>query len=205
MVEDLAEETVPAAARVLARAFEVDPAYRHVLPGAGREEGLTRLYTGMLSVHLPHRCTWVWREDGAVRAAATVRPAGGVPIGAATMLRHGLLPFAWACGASAVRRLLWLKGAYDALEAELAAGRPHHLVHLVGVAPERQGAGVGGRLVAGALQRACRPGVPALLTTHLERNVVFYRRLGFEVTFERRVEPEGAPGWTVWGMCRSDA
>lgn len=204
MVESLGPAAVPEAARVLARAFEVDPAYRHVLPGADREDGLARLFTGMLSVHLPHRCTFVWREAGAVRAAATVRPAGGVPIGAAAMLRHGLLPFGWACGPRAVRRLLWLKGVYDALEAGLASG-PHHLVHLVGVAPDRQGAGVGGALVAGALGRACVPGVPAVLTTHLERNVVFYRRLGFEVVFDRPVTPPDAPPWRVWGMRRPAA
>ncbi|HEX7478418.1 MAG TPA: hypothetical protein VF331_11470 [Polyangiales bacterium] len=35
------------------------------------------------------------------------------------MLRDGLVPFALARGPSAVRRLLWLKNAYDSLERQV--------------------------------------------------------------------------------------
>jgi ribosomal protein S18 acetylase RimI-like enzyme len=114
------------------------------------------------------------------------------------MLRRGLLPFAAAHGLDAVRRLLWLKRAYDAFEAEAAENMPHAYVHMMGVAPEHQGRGLGSRLLAHVL--GARAAAQTVLTTNLPRNVVFYRRHGFEVTSERVLQPPGSHAYTAWSM-----
>ena len=48
-------------------------------------------------------------------------------------------------------------------------------------------AGLGARLVQHLLARASASAVPVLLTTHSERTVRFYERLGFELTDTQRV------------------
>jgi GNAT superfamily N-acetyltransferase len=138
--------------------------------------------------------------DGADRPIATVtlRPPLGFHISLWTILRRGLLPFAIAHGLAAVRRLFWLKETYDALEADAAASAPHAYVHMMAVAPEHQGRGVGHRLLADVLDAHAAP--QTVLTTNLERNVVFYRRHGFEVSSERRLQPPGSHPYTVWSM-----
>lgn len=204
VIAPLTSDLVPSVADMLARAFDVDAGYRYLFPGADQTEGLADLFRRNLAVHLPHRCTWTWTEDGAPVATVTVRPPAGVPISTLTMLRHGLAPFAWARGLAATRRLLWLKRTYDALEHGIAAGSPHWHVHMMAVAPGHQGRGQGGRLLTDVLARtADLAPAPVVLTTHLDRNVTFYRRFGFEVTERRELEPPGGPSYPVWSMLRS--
>lgn len=199
MLHPLAAADLPAVADLLAHAFDDDAGYRFLFP-TERTPGLRALFVRNLAVHLPYGCTRVWRgPTGDLLGTVTVRPPGGVPISTFTMLRHGLLPFAAGHGLGAVRRLLWLKRTYDALEHDLSDGHPHWHVHMMAVRPAEQGRGHGSRLVTEALRSAV--GAPIVLTTHSEANVVFYRRVGFEVVAERIVEAAG-DRWTVWGMRR---
>ncbi|HVU04534.1 MAG TPA: GNAT family N-acetyltransferase [Polyangiaceae bacterium] len=196
---------IPALAPMLARAFEVDAAYRYLMPDPStRLAGLTAFFAGNLRTHLPHACTRVSLDEHGPSATVTLRPPGGVPISTLTMIRHGLLPFAFAHGPSAVKRLLWLKDTYDALEAEAAGGRPHWYVHMMAVRPDRQGRGLGSRLLERMLRETADARTPAqtVLTTHLRENIVFYERAGFELTDERTLEPPGGAPYTVWSMKR---
>lgn len=202
----LQPEHVAETATLLARAFEIDPAYRYLFPDpAQRPRGLGDFFARNLRTHLPHRCTYALL-DAQQRpfATVTIRPPGGIHISTLTMLRRGLLPFAVAHGRAAVRRLFWLKHTYDALEAEAAAHGPHFYVHMMGVAPDQQGRGHGARLLAQILDRtrATTSTVPTVLTTHLPINLEFYRRAGFELSDERTLHPPDAPPYTVWSMRR---
>jgi GNAT superfamily N-acetyltransferase len=201
-------EHVPSVAALLADAFEVDAAYQYLFPApATRRIGLTDFFTRNLRTHLAHACTYAMTGPRGVCATATLRPPGGIHISTLTMLRQGLLPFALAHGLSAVKRLFWLKHTYDALEAKAAHNQPHWYVHMMGVQPDLQGRGLGSQLLERTLSQTAdtNPRAPAVLTTHLPRNLVFYRRAGFELTDERVLRPpDGAP-YTVWSMARPSA
>jgi len=126
------------------------------------------------------------------------------------MLRRGLLPFAYAHGLRAVRRVLILKAAYDALEARLARGERHWLVHMMAVDPARHGGGLGSELLHFILDATVDAPTtegmpPAVLTTHKKRNVVFYERAGFEVDDVRDVSLMGEAPYAVWSMRRPRA
>jgi len=193
-------------AAMLASAFEVDPAYRYLFPDpARRPRGLADFFARNLRTHLPYRCTRALLDaKQQTFATVTLRPPGGIHVSALTMLRRGLLPFAFAHGREAVARLFWLKRSYDALEARAARDAPHFYVHMMAVVPDQQGRGHGTALLERALARetAAAPGVPTVLTTHLPRNVIFYRRAGFEVVDERQLQPPDSDGYTVWSMRR---
>jgi GNAT superfamily N-acetyltransferase len=197
---------VPGTARVIAAAMDVDAAYRHLFPDpSARRAGLEELFSRNLAIHLAHRCTWVTTDArGDVVGTVTLRPLGGISISRLTMIRRGLLPFAVRHGRGAVKRLLWLKDVYDGLERDLAAGDPHFYVHMMAVAPELQGRGVGGALLREVLERtgATSSRHPLVLTTHLPENVTFYRRQGFETVWERRLAPPMGERYSVWGMRR---
>ena len=202
-VHPLTAPLVPATADLLAQAFEVDSAYRAMFPGGDRAEGLRDLFARNLAVHLPYGATWVGTgPTGELLATLTVRPPGGIPLGAWTMLRHGAVPFVRARGLGAMRRMLWLKRTYDALEQETAGGVPHWHLHMMAVAPQVQGQGVGTRVLHEVLGRtvATDRSRPTVLATHLERNVVFYRRAGFSVVQRREIAPPGVAPYPVWLM-----
>ncbi len=207
-LEPLAPDLVAATASLLADAMDDDPAYGFMLPPSpARHARLADFFERNLLAHLPYRCTYVALDARHVVGTVTVRPPGGITVSLWTMLRRGLLPFAVANGASAVRRLLTLKTTYDRLEAEHLAGDPHWLVHMMGVAPSRQGAGLGSSILRSALaataDAADRTACPVGLTTHKERNVVFYRRAGFVVVDERELELAPGPPYRVWTMRRA--
>ena len=199
---------VPAVARLLAQAMDDDPAYRFLFPRAAeRSRGLADFFARNLRTHLPHRCSYVLTERDEVVATVTVRPPGGISISLLTMLRRGLLPFAVRNGARAVRRLLVLKRLYDDLEEQIVPGHAHRHVHMMAVAPRLQGRGLGTHMLETALELSTSSearSLPVVLTTHTERNVVFYQRSGFALASRRKVAP-GGDAYAVWSMHRSAA
>jgi GNAT superfamily N-acetyltransferase len=64
---------------------------------------------------------------------------------------------------------------------------PHWYLPLIGVDPACQGRGLGSVLLAHALERCDRDGVPAYLESSNPRNVPLYRRHGFEIIGEIQV------------------
>jgi len=204
-VAPLEARNVPAVAAMLARSFEVDAGYRYLFPDAAtREPGLADFFHRNLGIHLPYGCTRVAVDDSGPVATVTIRPPGGVRISAWMMLTRAIVPMAITRGVSLVRRLLWLKENYESLEHELGRGRPYWHVHMMAVRDDRQGSGLGSHVLRAALS-GCGThdaSLPILLTTHLEKNVVFYRRAGFDVAFERTMHPPSSAAYTVWAMRR---
>ncbi len=210
-VRSLGLADVDATAALLAEAFDRDPAYVYLFPRPSeRPGGLRDFFARNLRTHLSHGCTYVATAGEAVVATVTLRPPDGFAISLLTMIRQGLLSFGRAHGWSAVRRLLALKDAYDDLEAQVAGGERHWHVHMMAVTPQRQGRGLGSTLVREVLARTADArsqldAPAAVLTTHEERNVVFYERVGFERAGVRELTLPGASPHRVWSMRRPPA
>jgi GNAT superfamily N-acetyltransferase len=207
-IRALEPEDIGATAALLAKGMDDDPAYQFLFPRPhSRAAGLRDFFARNLRTHLPYRCTRVGVVGSAVVATITMRPPGGVPISLLTMVRRGLLPYAYAHGVRAVRRVFILKGTYDAIEANLARGERHWHVHMMAVDPAHQGRGLGSRLLESVLDATVdapmTEGMPAaILTTHKERNVFFYKRAGFDLADVEHVSLMGEPAYSVWKMRR---
>lgn len=81
--------------------------------------------------------------------------------------------------------------------AEYRPPEPHFYLGILGVAPEHQGRGLGGTLVAPVLDACDRGGFVAHLESSNPRNLGFYERLGFVATDEYRIGPATGPVLTV--------
>jgi GNAT superfamily N-acetyltransferase len=199
---------VGATSVLLAAALGDDPAYAFLFPHSReKRRGLADFFARHLRTHLPYRCTYVATLGATLVATVTMRPPSGFSISVLTMIRRGLLPFAFEHGRRAVQRLLVLKEQYDAIEARLARGERHWLVHMMAVDPARQGRGLGSRLLDRVLEttvdaRATQGSPPAVLLTHTKRNVVFYERAGFELDGVEDVSMMGQAPYRVWRMRR---
>ncbi|MFF7274058.1 GNAT family N-acetyltransferase [Streptomyces griseorubiginosus] len=78
------------------------------------------------------------------------------------------------------------------------AGRAHEYLWMIGVAPGRQGEGLGTALLGSVLERCDREGVPAYLEASSERSRALYERLGFELVDRPLDLPDGPQMWPMW-------
>lgn len=180
---------VPVLAEALAGAFWDDPVFRWVVPDAGgRRARLPSLFATFAEVYLLHDETYVARDG---LGAALWAPAGVEPIPGAEAEAFG-------------ERLGEILGE-DAergqeVQALLEEGHPEEpcfYLQFMGVVPEHQGRGIGGRLLASVLRGCDETGTPAYLEATSPDSRRLYERHGFETVGEITV-PQGPSLWPMW-------
>jgi GNAT superfamily N-acetyltransferase len=178
-------------ARTLALAFHADPVFSWVVPDPERRAGalasgfdlfLRRLWLELGESYTAGEC------DG----AAIWHPPGRWKVTLGEQLR--LFPgFARAWGRSTPRAL----AALTALERGHPS-EPHYYLAVMGVQPDRQGRGLGSKLMHPVLTRCDRDGVGAYLEASTSRNRSLYERHGFVTTSEDTVGRGSPPIWRMW-------
>ncbi len=161
-------------ARGLSRAFYDDPVCSSAWPDDGKRLGrCERAFAAQLRIAWTRRevyaaenfsCVAVWAPPGEWRT-----PTRAVPRVVASAVR------------TRVRMAALL--AYLRTEA-LHPDEPHWYLELLGTVPEKQGKGLGGRVLAPVLERADAEGIPVWAWSSNRQNLAFYHRLGFDVVDE---------------------
>jgi GNAT superfamily N-acetyltransferase len=184
-------DDLPLVAEALARAFERDPAWAHLLPDeVSRPERLRVFFRAELA-HLP-RGHQVWISEDRCGAAVWAEP------------ERWRAPFlAVARQAPAMWRVFGRRLGLAARSQWRAArlhpeAESHWYLHYLGVVPERQGCGLGGRLIAPVLRRCDRESIPAFLEASTERNGALYERHGFAVSGSFSMPGGGPPLRQMW-------
>lgn len=187
----LGEKDRSAVVETLALAFQSDPALSWILPDPVRRE---RALRGLFRVLVPadmRAGVALAAERG--ESAALWRAPGRAHGGGLEFLRT-VIPLIATFGA-ALPRGLKVQGSIDAHRPK---GRFWYL-HYVGVRPEHQGKGHGGRIIRAQTAVADVDGLPCWLETATPGNVPLYERLGFATQVEWDV-PGNGPHF--WGMMR---
>lgn len=190
IVYPVSEERAEEAGDVLARSMFDDPTSVFIVPDHGERLEMHRmLFTELVrdrsSSGLVEACgepmagVALWVRQGAIDEAPPSEPSRHrSPAMQAALDRLGPEGSARA-------------GALNDCLAELrrrVAPEPHLYLNLLGVAPERQGEGVGGRLLESGNARADREGVPSTLDTLTDSNIAFYERRGYRVVTTALIE-----------------
>lgn len=186
-----------AVARDLAAAFAADPVFQWMLrDDAKRDAGRLKLFQLLTGIGL---------SDGEV-----LRPADG---GAASIWLPseslGPTPFLdelrglpTILAATGFARLSRMSAARAAMDRHHPKDRPHAYLWFLGVTPQGQGKGIGGRLLAAGLERVDAVGLPAYLESSNIANVSLYLRHGFELTGEFSPAPGGPTLYPMWRHAR---
>ena len=190
------------AAAVLARGFHDNPNFVDLFPDERVRAGtLPRLQTaglrdalGFGHVYAAARGATGSAGDELVGVAAWL-PPGGFPLSPWRQFRA--LPDMARILAAAPRSSLRLVRLMNSL-TRLHPAQPYWYLEVVGVDPTARGLGIGTRLLEPVLALADEVGQPCYLETMTERNVAWYRGLGFEVRDAGvRFVPGGPPNWTM--------
>ena len=190
------------AAGILARSFHTNPNFVDLFPDErARSHSLPRMFAAGLRDALGFGCVYAavrgvkGAARGEVAGVAVWLPPGAFPLSMVRQLRAlpdmvGVL----AAAPRSARRIL----RYTASIARLHPAQPYWYLEVVGVDPEARGLGIGTRLLEPVLALADETGKPCYLETMSERNVGWYRGLGFEVREAGvRFVPGGPPNWTM--------
>lgn len=181
----------PALVETLAQAFQTDPALSWILPDpAHRSRALHSLFRVLVPADM--RAGIALRAAGD-EAAALWRAPGQAHSGTLEFLRT-VVPLVATFGTALPRGLTVQAG----IDAHRPRGRFWYL-HYVGVRPDHQGKGHGGRIIRAQTAVADDEGLPCWLETATPENVPLYQRLGFVTQVEWDV-PRGGPHF--WGMMR---
>ncbi|WP_422060997.1 GNAT family N-acetyltransferase [Sphingopyxis sp.] len=182
----------PAIVETLAQAFQIDPALSWIIPDpARRASALRGLFRALVPADM--RAGVALRSDGD-EAAALWRTPGRAHSGMLEFLRT-VIPLVATFGTALPRGLT----VQNSIDAHRPRGRFWYL-HYVGVRPEHQGKGHGGRIIRAQTAVADGEGLPCWLETATAANVPLYERLGFATQVEWDV-PNGGPHF--WGMMRA--
>jgi GNAT superfamily N-acetyltransferase len=158
-------------------AFYDDPPFVWMMPVERKRSAQLRRFfeIELRAVGIARGNVWTAAE---LPGAVISTPPGNWRLPPSAMLRHGLA-YTRAFGARLPQATVLL----SRMESRHPR-QPHHYIPFVGVAPERQGAGIGTRLMQPTLDRCDQEQLPAYLEATTERNAALYTRLGFEQVAE---------------------
>ncbi|MEV5513777.1 GNAT family N-acetyltransferase [Streptomyces flaveolus] len=187
--------------RLLDEAFQDDPVSRWVFPG---EEYRRRTHRRLMAAFTDAVLADGWidiTEDGAACALWLSVSEDG---------HGGETDEAGADGPAQVREAVDPDNARVERIARLTegihpSGRAHAYLWMIGVAPGRQGEGLGTALIESVLDRCDREELPAYLEASSARSRGLYERLGFEFTGRALDLPDGPRMWPMWREPRQGA
>lgn len=176
---------------MLARAFDDDPVAVYLFPSGWRRPAGLRTFFGRQMANDLLRHDGVFTTEGC-RGAALWAPPGKAPPSRLQATRNVLPVVPYVVGQT-LRRSLRFLAQVEAIHPH----EPHWYLETLGTEPAHQGRGVGSALLQPILRRADAEGVRAYLESSKAENVPFYRRHGFEVTREVRLDA-GPVIWAMW-------
>jgi GNAT superfamily N-acetyltransferase len=172
--------------RTLVRAFEDYPMSRLAIDPDGYLTRLERYYRLFVTgIGLPHGKVWTSGDHSAVSVWTTPRTPRDVFARIADEFHE-----------IAGERALPMESVGQAM-AILRPNEPLWILGMVGVAPDRQGQGLGRAVIAPGLACADAEGAATFLETQTARNVAFYESLGFDVLGEIDLPNDGPTHWAM--------
>lgn len=184
------------AAGVLTRSFQDNPNFIDLFPDEeARARALPRVFAAGLRDALDFGHVYAATLGGELVGVAAWLPPGAFPLSPRRQLRAApdMARILAAAPRSVPRLMRFMNGV-----SKLHPAQPYWYLEVVGVEPGARGLGIGTRLLEPVLARADEAGQPCYLETMTERNVAWYRGLGFEVRSAGvSFVSGGPPNWTM--------
>jgi len=206
-LEFVHREDVSEASMVIARAFADSPSYVYILQDKSKDERIKALHflfvknLGLVLDRCPEAARCV-RQNGNIVAVFFWTPKAHEKVDLWTMIRYGgALELPFRLGWSGLKRLLATIEEFEQAWKDIWMKDEDCWTYLerMTVLPEHQGNGIG---TAALRQALAETSGYVRLATQEERNIRFYKRLGFEVIGERDLG-EGDYKYKSWFLCTS--
>ncbi|MHA1969453.1 MAG: GNAT family N-acetyltransferase [Candidatus Hodarchaeales archaeon] len=192
------KKDIEAACQVLGKAFNDDPGWIYVIPDENeRKEKLPSVFEYIVRYSLKYGEVYAPTEN--LEGIAAWVPHTTVEKSIWRILRSGAFRAAIKMGSEIGKRVEKLFDQIDKDRREHMKDKSYLYLQVIGVLPEFQGQGFGGRLLKRMFAKADIEGVLIYLETETEKNMHIYSKYGFKTLKEVR-----APGadFHFWEMVR---
>lgn len=195
-VSDLTTRDTDWASKLLEQAFYKDQLLNFIYGDTIHQPGkLNSFFRGTFRLAALYGvCLGTVEKDGVLM----MLPPEQIDLSIFKMIKAGLVPMLFKMGLPSLSRMMRFMD-FAEKEHKAAASSDHYYIMTVGVLPERQGKGVGKKLMTRALEIVDANTVGCYLETQNPDNVPIYQRLGFEIVSDKEI-PKG--GLHNWGMLR---
>jgi len=194
----LQKKDVKKGGQILANAFYDDPAWINVMPDEEiRKKKLPITFEFILTHTLKYG--EVYAPTNTIEGVALWLPHNKVEITFWRALRSGALRIGIKMGQDIGNRIQKVFYPIDEDRKENMKGKSYIYLQAIGVAPEYQGKGYGGRLLRAMFERCDKEGISIYLETETENNVEMYKKHGFTILKEQYITDYG---FLIWEMIR---
>lgn len=192
----ITKNDMPRAGAVLAEAFNDDPVWDKVFEGLPDREGKMKAF-----FEIPVRFCSTYGEAYA-SSPGLEGIAGWVPGETADMtvwrlLRSGALSSGLKLGTTFSKRI---QPIFEPLEKDRRShmeGRRYVYLQIIGVAPDHQGRGIGGKILRSLIAQCERSGLSIYLETQTEKNLGMYEKFGFRTVKEMTLPMIDVLSWEM--------
>jgi ribosomal protein S18 acetylase RimI-like enzyme len=199
------EADLETAANVLTRAMMRYPVFAYVIPDDPSGSSGGRAHDDVRADKLRHVLRFILgvaaiqgeilAPSRNIEAIAVWIRSENVRLSRSEALRAGFATLPFKVGLRATRRLLRLVKSKQAQRAKILTGR-YHLLDMLGVDPKLQNQGHGRLLIEARLQEIDHERAQCYLETSDQRNISYYRRYGFELVHQHRIQ--AVPVYCLW-------
>lgn len=191
----LTEDQVPAAGKMLARAFYNYPHYDYTLPNLGvRTKKLPEIYEYLVRYGIMYGEVYSTSEN--LEGVAMWLPYWKAEINKERAYKCGARELNYSLGLEYLKKYKIIAKCEDRCHKQYASFF-HWYLFPIGVDPVDQGKGYAGRLLRAKLAEVDKQNVPCYLETCTERNVTLYQYFGFEVVEEGIIPETNIPYWAM--------
>ena len=186
------------ACQVLGKAFHKDPAWIHVIPDEDtRKKKLPTVFEFVLRYSLKYGEIYAPTDN--LEGIAAWVPHTTVNETLWRIIRSGAIRATIKMGSEIGRRIQRLFSVIEKDRREHMKDRSYIYLQVIGVLPEFQGKGFGGKLLKSMFAKTDMEGIPIYLETETEKNMSIYSKYGFKILKEGE-----APGadFHYWEMVK---
>ncbi len=200
-VVQLKPEQNDLAAKALTDAFMDDPMYQAIFPiPERRAKALRDVWNGLLKYS--HKYGEVFTTPEVAGAACWLSP-GNTTVTFIGQMRTGFALYRAVLKLSSQERTNFIQAMdFSDIEHKRLVQGPHWYLWALGVSPDRQGNGIGSKLLEPLLAQTDNERIPCYLEAVTEPNVAFYEKRGFVVIWDGDTPIQGVH---VWMMLRNPA
>lgn len=192
----VSKREIPKATEVLTAAFKDDPLFTRLF---GNAEERSQKYSKVANMMLRHCFTYgaVYASSEHFEGIIAVTQDRHTYITTWQLIRSGgIVPFL-GIGLRSLMKVAGSLTPMDGVRRNRMKNRAYAYINVIGVAPEYQGKGYGGKMLRSMLKASDEAKLPTYLETETESNVALYERFGFTTCMQMKLPIIDQPMWTM--------